>query len=150
MSHTYVQLTYHTVFSTSGRRALISDRVRPKLHAYMGGAVNKSFGRIRRVGGTVDHVHLLLDLHQSNAVADCLRVIKANSSAWVHETFPDLRDFARQEGYGAFLVSASAIPRVATYVETQEEHHRACSFRDEFIALLERHGVEYDETYLWR
>jgi putative transposase len=150
MSHTYTQLTYHVVFSTDGRRALISERVRAKLHAYLGAAINDSFGRVRRVGGTADHVHMLLDLHQSHAIADCLRVVKSNSSAWVHETFPRLRDFAWQEGYGAFSVSASAISRVATYIETQEEHHRRVSFREEFIALLERHGIEYDEKYLWR
>jgi REP element-mobilizing transposase RayT len=143
-------LTYHVVFSTDGRRALISERVRAKLHAYLGAAINDSFGRVRRVGGTVDHVHILLELHQSHAIADCLRVVKSNSSVWVHETFPRLRDFAWQEGYGAFSVSASAISRVATYVETQEEHHREMTFRDEFIALLDRHGIEYDEKYLWR
>jgi len=150
MSHTYTQLTHHVVFSTDGRRALISDRIRSKLYAYLGAAINSSFGRVRRVGGTADHVHILFDLHQSHAVADSLRTIKSNSSGWVHEAFPRLRDFAWQEGYGAFSVSASGIPRVVSYIETQREHHHSVSFCEEFIALLERHGIEYDQEYLWR
>ena len=147
MPHTYTQLTYHVVFSTNGRRALISERIRARLHAYLGAAINDSFGRVRRVGGTADRVHILLDLHQSHAVADCLRVIKSNSSAWVHGTFPRLRDFAWQEGYSAFSVSKSNISQVVQYIKNQRQHHKTVTFEDELKIFLKKHNIEYNPKY---
>jgi len=75
--------------------------------------------------------------------------VKGGSSAWIHEEFPELVDFAWQDGYGAFTVSKSAVPDVSAYIEHQREHHRTRTYQGEFRALLERHGIEYDERYLW-
>jgi REP element-mobilizing transposase RayT len=83
------------------------------------------------------------------AVADLLRDVKAGSSKWVHDTFPDMRDFAWQGGYSAFTVSASQSNRVKTYIETQEEHHRKEDFKTAFVRLLNAHDIEYDERYIW-
>jgi len=82
-------------------------------------------------------------------VSDVLRAIKANSSDWIHRTFPKLRSFAWQSGYGAFAVSQSQIERVQRYIANQQKHHQLVSFKEGFIALLEAHGVEYDNRYLW-
>ena len=78
-----------------------------------------------------------------------LRDVKACSSKWVHETFPPLQDFGWQTGYAAFAVSRSGLVKVHTYIENQEEHHRRMTFREEFVALLDKHEIEYDPRYLW-
>ncbi len=149
MSHTFTQLTCHAVFATKGRREMIKDRLRPRLYPYIIAAINNQLGHAREIGGTANHLHILLDLHQSVAVADAIRVIKSVSSGWVHDAFPDLRDFAWQEGYGAFSVSASVAARVKAYIQGQEEHHRRRSFEEEFVALLKKHGIAYDPAHLW-
>ena len=96
-----------------------------------------------------DHVHLLVSLDRQVSIADALRIIKANSSRWVPETFPTLSGFAWQAGYGAFAVSYSHIDRVKAYLSRQAQHHRRMTFQEEFLAFLQRHGISYDERYLW-
>lgn len=150
MSHTFTQLTVHAVFSTKERRKLIPAAHAKRIHAYMASLINDRFGFTREIGGSADHVHILFDIKQVESVADCMEAVKSVSSGWVHDTFAGLRDFAWQEGYGAFSVSASSIPRVRAYLRGQEEHHKARPFEDEFKALLKRHGIQYDERYLWK
>ena len=101
------------------------------------------------IGGMPDHVHLLLKLKPSIALSDMLRQIKANSSKWLHESGKDARKFGWQDGYAAFTVSESQVTRVAQYIRDQEQHHRGLPFKTELLALLKRHGVGYDEKYLW-
>ncbi|MBL8850174.1 MAG: transposase, partial [Planctomycetaceae bacterium] len=93
--------------------------------------------------------HVLIGAPPTMAPAKIAQLIKGGSSAWIHEEFPDLRGFAWQDGYGAFSVSKSAVPDVAAYIENQREHHQRRTFQDEFLELLKRHGVEYEERYLW-
>ena len=102
-----------------------------------------------QVGGTADHVHLLVTLRQQPALSEFLRDLKAGSSGWVHDTFPEASDFWWQTGYGAFTVSHSAIDAVKAYVANQEEHHKERTFQDEFRSLLVKHGIGFDEKYLW-
>jgi len=149
MSHTFTQLTCHAVFATKGRREMIKDTLRPRLYPYIVSTISHQLGFARAVGGTANHLHILFDVHQSVAVADAIRVIKSVSSGWIHHTFPHLLDFAWQEGYGAFSVSASSVPRVAEYVRGQEKHHQRRSFEEEFVALLRKHGIAYDPAHLW-
>ncbi len=99
------------------------------------------------VGGMADHVHLLVELRATLALADFMRELKKASSMWVHETMPQSR-FAWQEGYAAFTVSASGIDEVRRYIENQEEHHRERSFREELKIMLQRSGVAFEERYL--
>lgn len=98
--------------------------------------------------GMSDHVHVLAKLRPDKAVSDVLRDLKANASGWMHEVFPELRDFSWQRGYGAFTVSGSQIDKVREYIANQEMHHAKRSFRDEFIALLVANQVEFEEKYL--
>jgi putative transposase len=95
-----------------------------------------------------DHVHLLIGLKAMHCLADVMRDIKANSSAWVKSEF-NQRDFAWQDGYGAFTVSHSNIKTVREYIINQEEHHRECTFQKEYLLFLKYHETEYDERYLW-
>ena len=138
------------VFSTKERRRLITDLLRQRLYPYLAALINNDFGFARAIGGTRDHVHILADLKTDVSVAGVVRSVKSISSGWVRRSVPRQRSFAWQEGYGAFSVSASAIPAVKEYVEGQEVRHRGRSFEDEFKALLRKHDVRFDERYLWR
>ncbi len=149
MGHTYSRLLVHTVFSTKERRPTIHDTFRQRLYDYLGGIARNEFGRSLVVGGTADHIHGLLSFNTAVSVAEAMRKWKSLSSRWVHETFPDAAAFAWQEGYGAFSVSPSNAETVIRYIKAQEEHHRRLTFQEEFVALLERHGVEYDPERIW-
>jgi REP-associated tyrosine transposase len=100
-------------------------------------------------GGTCDHVHLLVSMGREASVAELVRLMKSNSSVWVHEKFPSPGSFAWQAGYAAFSVSYSQLERVKAYIRGQAEHHRKVSFQDELRALLRKHGMEWDERYIW-
>jgi putative transposase len=145
---TFTQLHYHLVFSTRHREPMLTPQIRERVWDYLGGIIRSEGGISIRVGGTADHVHLLATLHQNQSLAVFMRKLKANSSGWAHETFPESRVWW-QTGYGAFTVSHSAVDAVRNYIENQEQHHREMSFQDEFRGLLKRHGIQYDERYLW-
>ena len=101
------------------------------------------------VGGDADHVHAIFRLGKQVAPCDAVRVTKAGSSRWVHETFGDLADFTWQNGYGMFPVSMGGLEQAKAYVLHQEVHHREMSFQEEYRGFLQRHGVAYDERYVW-
>lgn len=101
------------------------------------------------VGGVEDHVHLLLSLPSPLSVAKAMQLIKSGSSKWVHDTFPEQRIFAWQEGYGAFSIGITQVERTVDYIHQQAEHHRVMTSQEEFIEFLQRHGVEYDSRYVW-
>jgi putative transposase len=137
------------VFATKNRQPIISDDVKPRLYDYIGGTIRKQGGIALAINGMDDDVHVLAKLRADKAVSDVLRDLKANSSGWMKDVFPELKDFSWQNGYGAFTVSASQIEKVKEYIANQEEHHRKVgSFRDEFIKLLNANEIEFDEKYL--
>jgi REP element-mobilizing transposase RayT len=115
----------------------------------MGGILTNRRSRLIAIGGIGDHVHLEVSLPSNLTVADALNALKANSSRWVHENVPALEHFAWQEGYAAFTVSKSADPGLLEYIGNQEEHHLQRDFRSELVGLLQKHGIEYNEKYLW-
>ena len=149
MPQSFACLHHHLIFSTKNRAPLITPGVQPRLFDYVGGILRSEGCALTAAGGMPDHVHLLVSLDRQVAIADALRIIKANSSRWVHETFPTLSGFAWQAGYGAFAVSYSHLDRVKAYLSRQGEHHRRMTFQEEFIAFLQWHGISYDERYLW-
>jgi REP element-mobilizing transposase RayT len=149
MSQTLSGIFVHVIFSTKGREPLIVDEVAPRLHAYMGGIVRQEKAVALAVGGRDDHVHLLLSLSPKHAVSDMVRIIKANSSRWLHELSAAHAKFAWQAGYGAFSVSLSNIKAVKRYIGSQREHHQRMSFKEEFVMFLKKHEVEYDERYVF-
>jgi REP element-mobilizing transposase RayT len=123
--------------------------MRDDLLRYVHGIAHNEGAEVLAANAVEDHVHLLLALKPVNAPAELIRTIKANSSGWIHETFPDLRDFGWQSGYGVFSVSQSVSGDVAAYIRNQEQHHRGMPFADELRLLLEKHGIGYDhEHYL--
>lgn len=149
MPSTYSNLLYHVVFSTKGRAAMLKAETQHRVHEYIGGIIRGERGIAYQIGGMPDHVHILLRWRTDESIATLLRLIKSNSSRWIHETFPMMASFAWQEGYGAFTVSQSQKDAVAQYIANQEQHHRSKSFQDEYVELLRAHQVEYDPRYLW-
>jgi REP element-mobilizing transposase RayT len=142
-------LYYHLIFSTKNREPTLGDALRPRLYEYVGGLLRAEKAILMAAGGMPDHVHLLVSLSPQTSISDALRLIKTNSSKWIHEAFPDLRGFSWQTGYGAFSVSFSRLSVVEQYIGSQQEHHQTVPFQDEFLSFLRRHGVSYDERYLW-
>ena len=149
MANSYISCHVHYIFSTKRRERIISPDVRPRLWAYLGGIARENKMVALAVGGVEDHVHILLSLPSTLALAKAVQLIKGGSSLWVHGTFPDQRSFAWQEGYGAFTVSVSQIDRTIAYIGNQEVHHRRKTFQEEYLEFLKKHGVAYDERYLW-
>jgi REP element-mobilizing transposase RayT len=148
MPSTHLSLHVHVVFSTKNREPRIAAEWRDRLHAYLGGVARNSGAIPEAIGGVADHVHLLLGLTATARLADVVRDIKAVSSKWVHDETGS-RAFAWQEGYGAFTVSPSHCEIVRGYIARQDEHHRKRTFQEEYLELLQRCGVDFDERYLW-
>jgi REP element-mobilizing transposase RayT len=149
MPGTYHNLKFHLIFSTKQRQPWLSDGLRARVHDYLGGIIRGEGGHPIEIGGVADHIHILFGWRTDEAISVLSRNLKANSSKWIHETFPELRQFRWQEGYAIFSVSESQVERVRDYIQTQEEHHRRKTFQEELEQFLQQHGVKYDERYLW-
>lgn len=145
----YVSSYHHCVFSTKERRPLIKPELRERLWPFMGGIARQNKIIAVEIGGVADHVHLLLALPATMAPAKAMQLIKGGSSKWVHETFPEHGLFAWQKKYGSFSVSVSQLDKIIDYIKNQEAHHKTRSFQEEFLELLKKHKVQYDERYLW-
>ncbi|MBE7505352.1 MAG: IS200/IS605 family transposase [Planctomycetia bacterium] len=148
MPGTYSQVLLHVVFSTKHREKWISSQIAERLYPYIGGIVRSEKGTLLDIGGIEDHVHLYVRWRPDESISNLMRVVKARSSKWVHETFPRLAAFAWQEGYSAFSVSKSQEDVVKKYIANQAEHHRREDFRSELLRLLTAHGVEFDVKYV--
>lgn len=147
MAHTHTNLLFHVVFSTQGFLPLIKNEIKAELFAYMGGLVKELKGKPIIINGMDDHIHMLILLPPNVSVSETMRFVKANSSRWVKERFGS--KFAWQKGFGAFSVSRSNVDAVAKYIKDQERHHSRIDFKTEFVSLLDKNKVEYDERYLW-
>lgn len=147
MPSTHTHLLYHLIFATKKRAPLIADSWRARLHEYLGGCITGLGGVPQGVGGVADHVHLLVGLKPTHRLSDFMRELKKSSSNWVRETL-GLAEFAWQEGYAAFTLSASARVSVHDYIARQAEHHRRKTFREELVEFLQKSGVAYDARYL--
>jgi putative transposase len=149
MPGTYSQILLHIVFSTKHRHPWISTNIADRLYGFIGGIVRAEHGVLYEVGGVDDHVHLYLRWRPDGSVSDLMRAVKARSSKWIHETFPELREFAWQEGYSGFSVSKSQEDAVKRYLVDQAEHHTQFDFKAELLRLLRAHGIEFDERYVF-
>jgi len=143
MGHTYASNFIHCVFSTKNRRPLLAQDRAADLYAYFGGIANGEGFTLISAGGTTTHVHLLIVLPASCSLAHSVQKIKGSSSHWMGP------GFSWQEGYGAFSVSPSQVQVVKKYIQNQELHHRKRTFEEEFIALLQSCGIEYDARYIF-
>ena len=149
MGNTYTSLHCHFVFSTKNREAWISHAMEERVWSFLGGIARENGMKPILIGGMPDHVHLAVGLPPTVSVSKALQQLKGGSSKWMKETFPAFGGFAWQDGYGAFAVSKSNLPNLMKYIDGQREHHRTKTFQEEFLALLVRHEIEYEERYLW-
>lgn len=146
---TFVSNLVHFAWATGNREPLLHKSWRDNLYAYIGGVLENKKAKLLAAGGVADHIHVLASLPATMSLSEAAGAMKANSSRWIHENAPQCKSFEWQKGYGAFTVSKSAEPTVKAYIKNQEEHHRVRSLTEEFTALLEKHGIPYEERYLW-
>jgi putative transposase len=143
MAHTYVQNLIHVVFSTKERRKIIPTGAQPRLWGYLAGVCKRERVFVHEIGGMEDHAHMLIQLPSTLSLSDAMLEIKTSSSRWMG------RNFAWQRGFGAFSVSSSNVDAVVRYIRAQEAHHKKMSFDEEFVALLKKHGMEFDPRYVF-
>ncbi len=141
--HSFISCHLHVVFSTKERGRLITPDLQKRLWPYLGGIARENKMKALCVGGVEDHVHILLTIPATLSISKAVQLLKGNSSKWIHETFPAQRDFAWQEGYGAFSIGISGVDDTIKYIQSQPEHHRNKTFKEELEVFLKRHGMEY-------
>jgi REP element-mobilizing transposase RayT len=145
---TYTQIIYQIVFGTKKRQKVLDLKRIDKLYAYIVGILREKNCFVYRIGGTEDHIHIVCHLHPMVSLASLIKDIKLASNKFIYKTglFPGFTNWA--PGYGAFTYHINAKERLIAYVKNQQEHHRKRSSTEELKALLEEHGVKYDDKYL--
>ncbi|HEX5317040.1 MAG TPA: IS200/IS605 family transposase [Candidatus Kapabacteria bacterium] len=149
MPNTYTQVYIHLIFAVKNRECLIPREHKAELQKYITGVVTNKKNKLIAIENEPDHIHILVGLRPDTAISDLARDIKSNSSRWLNEQSWMQTEFRWQEGFGAFSYSRSQLANVIAYIQNQEEHHKKRTFREEYIALLEAFGIEYDERYLF-
>jgi putative transposase len=149
MSQSLVKNLIHLVYSTKQRQPWIARPHRDELFAYQAGIYQAWDSPALAIGGVEDHVHALFMLSKNHPLIKIVEEVKKGSSKWAKTAGPKNPAFQWQAGYGAFSVSQSNLDEVQHYIENQEEHHRRMTYQDELRALFRRHGIAFDERYVW-
>jgi REP element-mobilizing transposase RayT len=136
----------HIIFSTEDRQGLISESIRPRLHAYLATIARNSDCEAYRVGGVSDHVHMAIRLSRTITIADLVEELKTSSSKWMKSESPQ---FAWQRGYACFSVGPTDLESLTEYIDDQDKHHEKRTFQEEVRMFLKKYGVEHNETYVW-
>jgi REP element-mobilizing transposase RayT len=146
---TYTQILYQIVYSTKDRKPLLKEKKQAMLFKYLWGILNNKKCHVYRINGVKDHIHIVTHLHPTVALSSLIKDMKIASSKWIKEKniFPGFGGW--QDGYGAFTYSIKDKDRLIEYVKNQKEHHKTKSFKEEYIELLNEHGIEFDKKYLW-
>jgi putative transposase len=142
----YNCIYYHIIYATKSHRALLSEDQMARLCQYKSGIIRNMKSKLHIANGPGDHIHLAVSLDPGTSLIDFVRTVKTNSSRWIHETFPELSDFAWQDGYAAFTVSHSGLEKVVTYIRDQNVHHKKATYQEELDRFLERHGLEHGKS----
>ena len=149
MGQALVQNYTHLVFSTKKREPLILPSVEIELQKYLGGICRELECPAIKVGGYVDHIHILCKLSQRIALMKLVEKVKSNSSKWIKTKGEEFEQFYWQDGYGSFLVSPTRVDKIIDYIANQHIHHQKINFQDEYRGMLKKFKVEYDERYVW-
>ncbi len=149
MGSSLVKIDLHIIFHTQYDRILLKAEHLPRLHNFISGTIKSLGGVPFKVGGIEDHVHIATTLPKSMSVPDYVKEIKRTSSIWLKKQDAGYERFSWQDGYAAFSVSPSVLPKVMEYIENQREHHSKRSFREELESFLNAYGVEYDAKYVF-
>ena len=149
MAQSLSKVLLHIIFSTKNREPWLDSNVRPRMHAYLATICRDAGADFVLVGGVSDHVHIVTTLTRTLSQAQLIEEIKKASSKWVKALDARYRGFFWQRGYAAFSVSPSQLDSVLEYVNKQQEHHRTRTFQEEYRELLRKHGVDFDERFVW-
>ncbi len=149
MADTFSQIYIQIVFAVQGRQNLIPNKHKDELYKYITGIISNKRQKLIRINGMPDHVHILIGLKPSMALSDLVRDIKTNSSKFVNQKRWVKGRFNWQNGYGAFSYGHSQLNRVIQYINQQEQHHRKTTFREEYLTLLERFSITFQEEHLF-
>jgi REP element-mobilizing transposase RayT len=150
MANTYTQIHIHYVFAPKYREAILDQSWRPELFAYITGVVHNNGHKVLQINGMADHVHLFIGLRPTQFVADLIKQVKEDSSGWINKKRFVPQYFNWQEGYGAFSHSKSQVQKVVKYIQEQEEHHAKISFLEEYVDMLKKFGIAFDERYIFK
>ena len=148
MANTFTQIYLQFVFAVQNRSSLISSKWKNELYKYITGIVQNNNHKLIAINGMSNHIHLFVGYKPHQSIPDLLQDIKGSSSKWINRKTFIQGKFAWQAGYGAFSYSHSQINNVVQYIMNQEEHHRIKTFREEYIQLLKRFNIEYNERYI--
>jgi putative transposase len=148
MPQSLSNIIVHTTFSTKNREPWLDSNIRPRMHAYLATICRDIGGEAMRLGGICDHIHILSTLPRTVSQAKMIEHLKKTSSKWIKTIDARLRKFSWQRGYAAFSVSPSHVDPVVQYVDNQQEH-RSRTFQEEYRELLRKHGIQFDERYVW-
>ena len=149
MAQSLAKVCTHIVFSTKHRQPFIDEKIENELHAYLGGICKEHECLPIKVGGYVDHIHILCVLSRKIAIMKLLEEVKRNSSKWIKTKGSDYEEFYWQDGYGIFSVNPIELEVVIKYIANQKAHHENKTFQDEYRGFLKKYNVEYDERYVW-
>ena len=149
MPQSLSKVILHIIFSTRNREPWLDRDVRPRMHAYLATICRNLGAELAHVGGVADHVHIVTTLPRTASQAELVEQAKKTSSKWIKEIDARYRGFFWQRGYGVFSVSPSQLDAVLRYIDVQQEHHCTKTFQEEYRQLLDRHGISFDERYVW-
>lgn len=149
MANTYTQIYIHVVFSVKGRQNLIQKKWKDELFMYISGIAKGKQQKVYAIGGVEDHIHILWSIKPNIALSDLVREIKSNSSKWINEKSLVMGRFEWQAGFGAFSCSHSQLESVIAYINNQEEHHTKKNFKFEYMEMLQKWNVDFDEKYVF-
>lgn len=149
MADTFSQIYIHLVFSVKGRQNIIHKTWREELFKYVSGIIKGRDQKVFAIGGMPDYIHILISLRPNYLVSELVNSVKTNSSKWINSKGFIKGKFNWQEGYGAFSYGQSQLDHVIQYINNQELHHQRKSFKEEYIELLEKFNIKFDEKYLF-
>jgi putative transposase len=150
MANTYTQIHIHFVFAVKFRLGLIDNEWKEQLNKYITEIIQNSNHKLLAINGMPDHIHILIGMRPTQSISDLMKEVKQSSSKWINENKFAKVHFEWQEGYGAFSYSKSQIDNVIKYINNQEEHHRKKTFKEEYLEMLTKFEIEYDEKYIFK
>jgi putative transposase len=148
-SGSFTQLYIQMVFAIKNRDALLTKEIQPKIFGYMSGIISEMKHKSIIVNGVPDHVHILIGLNPVKSISDTVHDIKRGSSLYINNEKLCKGKFLWQEGYGAFSYGQSQLNDVYRYIQNQEQHHQRNSFKEEYLQILQKFEIQYDEQYLF-
>lgn len=149
MANTYSQLYVHLVFAVKGRQSLIHNEWKETLYKYIAGIIRNQNEKLIIINGMADHVHILIGIKPDKCISDMVRDIKSHSSKFINDQGFVKGRFEWQEGFGAFSVSQSLVPKLIVYIQNQEMHHKKRSFQSEYLGFLKANEIDFKPEYLF-